>query len=534
MATKAFCPTFYDPETKIWRGAKRRPYYDPRCSVGDVIHTTLGNFPNQVIQINIEDGTKVTCLEIRKWGVRLAMYLKKEQITQTDIVGLISETNNYVVAVVVASFFNATPFHAVNVTRDAKTVQRLYEVTKPKIMFCDGFDYERIKEITKEWAPKIVLLSGRIEGVTHIEDLLVPQPEENKYQPAALDKDGNQTAAILCSSGTSGLPKAVHISHTYIARTPPLCKSTDIILTHATVDWATGFSCIVLSLFYCAPRLIFKGDYNAEKTLKIIQDYEATIVALAPWQAYELFTHPLATEKSLNSVSLAFITGGWISLKVLQRAQELMKQCNILFSYGSTETGGITGNVDQTLNNSVGRIFPGLRVRIVNDEGTNLQHNEVGEVLIDTGFKWQGYVNNVADTESTMQDGWINLGDLGYFDDDNNLYLVDRKKDLLKYKSKHYWPNEIEQVIIELPDVLNVCVVGVKDERHGDAAGALIIKKPGSALTKQQVIDHVAKRVVVDYKQLNSGVQFVDILPQNQNGKVMRSEARQLFEKNMN
>ncbi|XP_030246693.1 4-coumarate--CoA ligase 2-like, partial [Drosophila navojoa] len=134
------------------------------------------------------------------------------------------------------------------------------------------------------------------------------------------------------------------------------------------------------------------------------------------------------------------------------------------------------------------------------------------------------------DTASTLRDGWIDLGDLGYFDDDNNLFLVDRKKDVLKYKSKDFWPNEIEQIIAELPEVENVCIVGVRNTNYTDAAGALVIKKPGAEISKEKIIEHVAKRVVVEYKQLNAGVQFVDSLPMNNNGKVVRNLARKLFE----
>ncbi|XP_064537878.1 uncharacterized protein LOC135428019 [Drosophila montana] len=533
MATKALFPTLYDAETKTWSGIKRRPYYDPDCSVGEVFYTALRNWPNQVVQINDSDGSKVTNAEISQWGTRLALYLRREKLTQEDVVGIIGSSSTYVGPLVVACFFNATPFHAVNVTRDAPTVATLFVVTKPKIMFCDGSDYERIKEVTKDWAPKIVTLTGRVEGVPSIEDLLHPVAGEQLFQPASLNKNGDQTALILCSSGTSGLPKAVALSHKHVTKIAPFCKSTDLLLTHANVDWATGFIAIAIGLLYGVPRILFDGGFNAERFIGMIQKYKATTLVLAPWQAYEVFTNPLATEEALDSIRFSFITGGWISMQVLQRAQSLMKKSIVAFSYGTTETGAITVNIDHSLGSSVGRVFPGMRIRIIDEHGNKLAHNEVGEVLIDIGSKWLGYVANPIDTEATLLNGWINLGDLGYFDSNNNLYLVDRKKDLLKYKSKHYWPNELEQIIAELPDVLHVCVVGVRDTRYGDAAGALVIKKSGSSLTEQQVIDHVAQRVVVDYKQLHSGVQFVDLIPRNQNGKIMRSLAREEFEARM-
>ncbi|EDW09683.1 4-coumarate--CoA ligase 1 [Drosophila mojavensis] len=530
MATKAIFPTFYDAETKIWSGLKKRPHYDPDCSAGEVFFCALRNYPNLVIQINDVDGSTVTSGQIRQWGIRLALYLQREQLTQEDVVGIIAHSSKYIDPLILACLLQATPFHAVNATRDTETVTHLFAVTKPKIMFCDAADYERINQVTKAFAPKIITLTGRVPGVPHIEDLLLqPVPGEATYQPATLKRDGNQTAIILCSSGTAGLPKAVAISHYHILQISPFCNSSDTILTHATVDWATGFIAIAISLLYGSSRVLFEGAYNAERFVQLIQKYKVTTLAMAPWQAYELFTHPLATEESLATIKMSFITGGWVALPVLQRAQRLTRGC-VMFSYGTTETGAITVNIDHTLDNSVGRVCPGLRIKIVDEEGNSLGHNQVGEILIDIGSKWGGYLCNPEETATTLRDGWFHLGDMGYFDNDNNLYIVDRKKDLLKYKSKHYWPTELEQIIAELPDVQHVCVVGVRDPKNGDSAGALVIKKPGSPLTQQQIIEHVAKRVVVDYKQLNSGVQFVDSLPNNNNGKVLRSLAREQFE----
>jgi len=119
---------------------------------------------------------------MRQLATRLALFFKKEKLTHKDVVGIIGSTSTYVTPVAMACFFNTTPFHAVNVTKDAQVVKNLYALTKPKIMFCDGSDYERIKEVTKEWAPKLITLTGFVEGAINIEDLLKPTKEEHFYQ----------------------------------------------------------------------------------------------------------------------------------------------------------------------------------------------------------------------------------------------------------------------------------------------------------------------------------------------------------------
>ncbi|XP_022231670.2 4-coumarate--CoA ligase 3 [Drosophila obscura] len=530
MTARAIFPTSYDKETKIWSGVPRSTLYDYNCSVGQVVYNSLKCWATNVLQITADDDTVLTNGDVLALASRIALYFRAEGLTHEDRVGIIGRGSTYVMPVATACFFNTTPFHAINSSREPQVVARLYSVTKPKIMFCDASDYETIKDICKDWAPKIITLTGRVEGVPSVEDLIKPHPAEASYKPTPLATGGDQTAVVLCSSGTAGLPKAVMLSHRHLCSTNSFCFSYDVLYTSASIDWMTGFSIMVMSLIYGLTRIVSEQPFSAGNAAAIVQKYKVTCIAMAPWQAYELYTSPLATAETLQSLKISFVIGGWISLALLRKCQALLPKCYIMFSYGTTETGIVTVNIDQSLENSVGRLGPGMRIKILGENRQPLGVNEVGEVLIDIGLKWLGYLDNAEDTAATLEDGWINLGDLGYFDADNNLYLVDRKKDLLKYKSKHYWPNEIEQIIAELPEIEDVCVVGVRDERYGDAAGALVIRKEGLEITAQKIIDYVAQRVVVDYKQLNAGVVFVDHIPTNVNGKVMRSEARNIFD----
>ncbi|XP_034479299.1 4-coumarate--CoA ligase 1-like [Drosophila innubila] len=535
MLTKVLFPTFFDEKTKIWSGVERRPFYDYDCSMGLVVYNTMKNFPQNVLQIAHMDGRVVTFADSLAWATRLAMYFKSEKLTHEDVIGIIGKASTYVSSLAAACLFHTTPFHAVAYTyvKEPEVVKELYVLTKPKIIFCDGEDYEVIKQATLEWAPKIITLTGRLDGVPNIEDLLNPHPAERFYQPERLAVGGDQTAAIMCSSGTSGTAKAVALSHRVIAKTPQITNSTDVILTSATIDWVTGLTCTMMGFFFGAQHVIFNETFNAESFIHMTEKYKVTFYAMAPWQAFEVFTHPLATEESLASLRLVVIVGGWLSVAILKRAASLAKNCNIMFSYGATETNGIAINLDIEMGNSVGGVLPGNRIKIVDEEGNALGHNQTGEILIDNGVKWQGYIGNPVETAATLKDGWINLGDIGYFDENNYLYLTDRKKDVLKYKSKDYSPNEIEQIIAELPEIQNVCVVGVRNVGRTDAAGALVIKRKGTDITKEKIMEHVANRVVVEYKHLNAGVQFVDSLPQNTNGKILRNAARKIFEELM-
>jgi len=290
---------------------------------------------------------------------------------------------------------------------------------------------------------------------------------------------------------------------------------------------------MMMGFLFGTTQVIFDETFNAESFIQMTEKYKVTMYAMAPWQAFEVFTHPSATEQNLASLRVVVIVGGWLSVAILRKAQSLAKNAFILFSYGATETNAIAISFDVDLGNSVGGLTPGNRIKIVDEEGNALGHNQIGEILIDNGVKWQGYIGNPEETAKTKEGCWIKLGDIGYFDENNYFYVTDRKKDVLKYKSNDYLPNEIEQIVAELPEIKGVCVVGVRNVEHSDAAGALVIKRPGSDITKEKIMEHVAKRVVVEYKQLNAGVQFVDTIPLNNNGKVLRNVARQIFEELM-
>lgn len=211
-----------------------------------------------------------------------------------------------------------------------------------------------------------------------------------------------------------------------------------------------------------------------------------------------------------------------------------MPQCFIGISYAITEVGMISIDIGLKRSGSVGKMTPNVQLRIVDEQGRNLNSNEIGEILVHCPYPWAGYYGNPEETQRVMDSlGWYHTGDLGYMDGENFLYIVDRKKDIMKYNGFQYWPGEIENAIRELADVIDCCVVGIFNERYGDVAGALVLKKSGSQLSTQQVVQHVRSRLVEPHKQLHNGVYFVDKLPQNCNGKVLKREAKEIFKSHM-
>ncbi|EDW02160.1 GH20051 [Drosophila grimshawi] len=523
--------TYYNEQQKLWYGPENVLFADATTSIGEVVYQALKADPTNICQTSHDNGKVLTNAETLTAAIRIAQFLKAEGLSHEDIVGIIAKSDIHVTDVLLACFFNTTPVHAVNPLLETSTIAALYGITKPKLIFCDGCNYELMKTLTKDWKPRIITLSDHIVNVLRIEELLKATNTENSYVPCKLVHGGDQTMAIVCSSGTTGLPKAVTLTNSQLLLISPTSGINDVVYTTASLDWLTAIKCLLSSILNGAARIVSSQPITTQLTVEIIKKWKVTYCYLSHWQFNELFASPLATTENLSSLQFVQYSGGWVSPGVVHSAKRVLESTIFVCVYGTTETDGISLCLNAEMENLVGALLPGISARIVSEQGVYLNHNEIGEILVKTTQNWNGYYGNPEQTAQTLDsDGWFHMGDLGYFDNDNQLYLIDRKKDLLKYKSMHYTPNEIEKIIIELPAVQQVCVVGIKDKFYGDAAGALIVRKAGCHLTEQQVINHVAKRISVHYKQLHAGVRFVNRIPVNFNGKLLRNVASEMFE----
>ncbi|EDW13211.1 4-coumarate--CoA ligase-like 7 [Drosophila mojavensis] len=515
---------------KTWSGSPRNPIYRSDTSAGRIIFNNMKNWPKNVCQISDIDGVTVTFEKALTWAIRIAQFFKKRGLDHTSVIGIAAANTTYLMPLGVACLFNGTPFHAINPILDEDTIKFMFAISKPKLIFCDKEQYNKVVEATKDWGPEVYTISEPLEGKPSIQSLLEPTTTEMFYRPEPLKCGGDQTAVILCSSGTTGMPKAVCISNNVFMQDNLLVNSETIFFIQSGLDWLTGLWAFMFSVVYGSTRIISNKPFSPENIVQLVQKYKITYMTLAPVQLAVLATSPIANPDALSSIRNMNYGGSIASDATLKRMRELCKNATFNSAYAMTEVGVITLNLGVQNASAAGKPMPGMKIRIVDDDGKNLAHNEVGEILVHTGMHWNGYYNNPEATSQILDsEGWIHSGDIGYFSDENLLYIVDRKKEVLKYKGFHYWPNEIENVIKELPQVRDVCVVGIPDEFLGDAAAALVMKVPGCNITEQEIVDHVAKRLPTINKQLHGGVRFTERLPFNNNGKVMRKVVRELF-----
>ncbi|BFF90045.1 luciferin 4-monooxygenase-like [Drosophila madeirensis] len=523
----------FDDKLKVWSGGERCNYFAPHLSIGEIIFREMERHPKLIAQISATEKTVLTMEEVRLSAMRVASYMRRLGLKQTDIVGLIARNTTHLVAVAYACFFNGMPFHSLNISYDQETIEKLFSITRPRLIFCDGDEYERVVAATETLKLDATIITMRNHPLSslRIQDILTTPIEEN-FQPSHLEQGPDQTLAILCSSGTTGLPKAVTVTNSQNCIFPGFLVPTDTVqYTHSTLDCFSGLSAIINAGVFSTTNIIADNDFDPAFMCRMVQEYNIGLVFQCSSHMAMLANCPELDEADLSSIEHYIFGGSRCSLHIQNRLRSRLKG-QLIFSYSITElnsTGTLNLHFDEKPN-SVGRPVPGNKIKIVNEQGVAVGPNEVGEVCLFNGQHWSGYYGDPAETR-TIRDSekWFHTGDVGWVDEDGFLFVADRRKDMLKYQNIMYYPNEIETVISQMPNVAEVCVFGIWNAVNGDEAAASVVKRHGTKLHAQDVSDFVRKHIGAKYKQLNAGVIIVDDLKRSGNGKTNRRANKEHF-----
>jgi len=248
-----------------------------------------------------------------------------------------------------------------------------------------------------------------------------------------------------------------------------------------------------------------------------------------------MVNHPAFDRYDTSSLRMVIYGASPMPLDLLRRAQEKL-HCPFAQGYGLTEaspTLTYLGPEDHTLENagerfapvkSAGRPVMGVEVRIVDPTDRELPPGEVGEVVARGDNIMKGYWNRPAITADTLRGGWLHTGDMGTFDASGYLYILDRKKDMIKPGGENVYSPEVESMIASHPEVLEVSVIGLPDEKWGEAIKAVVVRRPGSALTEHGLIDYCRERMA--HFKCPPSVDFMDVLPKGGTGKVQKTVLR--------
>lgn len=210
----------YDPERKIWSGPKKKMLYNDDVAIGQLLHLNLAAHPRNIQQINDTEKTTLTNEEVLSISTKIALSLLDLGLTVKDFIGIMASNTTYAMHVVYGGLFINVPCHPVDPTFSREAIAYSWSKTKPKIIFCDGSVYKTVKDVISdlELASDVYTLNNHIEGVKRIQDLFVDRGLQERYFKPLEIESGDQTAVVLCSSGSTGLSKAVTMSHKSMTR----------------------------------------------------------------------------------------------------------------------------------------------------------------------------------------------------------------------------------------------------------------------------------------------------------------------------
>lgn len=355
------------------------------------------------------------------------------------------------------------------------------------------------------------------------------------------------TAVQMYTSGTTGNPKGVELSHQnfyaldrHQANNPEErvgCfewSPGDVNLVTMPVFHISGTGYGVLG-FYNGAKNVILPQFEAGSVLRTIEEHRVTKLVLVPAAIQMLLQHPQCRETDFSSIDYLFYGASPIPLALIAEAAQVFR-CGLVQLYGLTEVcGAVTylpaedhvpeGNERMR---SAGKPLPGVSIEIRDEQGSRLKSRQVGEVCIHSPSRMVGYWQRSVDTAATIDEaGWLRSGDAGYLDEDGYVYIHDRVKDMIVSGGENIYPAEVENAIFGHPDVAEVAVIGVPDDRWGEAVKAIVAPKPDTQPDGGEIIEWARERIA-GYK-LPKSVDFVDALPRNASGKILKRELREPY-----
>jgi len=349
--------------------------------------------------------------------------------------------------------------------------------------------------------------------------------------PGMSPRGGADTAVILYTSGTTGLPKGAELSHANLASNATTfrgmlgLRSGDIVLGALPLFHSFGQTCGLHTAIVAGACLILMPRFDARTALELIERERVTVFEGVPTMYAALLNHPEHQEFGVSSLRLCVSGGAAMPLGIL-RDFEVAFGCPILEGYGLTEASPVVSfNRPNRVRKpgSIGLPIDGVEMCLVDDPGREVAPGEVGEILVRGPNVMKGYWHQPdATAEAMAPGGWLRTGDLATRDGDGYYFIVDRKKDVIIRGGYNVYPKEIEEVLYEHPAVRECAVVGVPHPQLGEEVGAAVVLKRGSSVTPGELRDFVKERVAAyKYPRL---VWFVPNLPQGAQGKILKRQ----------
>ena len=361
--------------------------------------------------------------------------------------------------------------------------------------------------------------------------LIAGAPEDGPPDPVLSDDD---VFNIMYTSGTTGAPKGIVHTHYVRAMYCTLFASAfrmrpESVVLHAGSIVFNGAMIVLMPWMYLGCTYVMHAAFDAEAVLRDMAAEKATHMVMVPAQIAALLNHPGFDPAKLQSLEMILSVGAPLLMEYKQRLNEALPG-RFYELYGLTEGFATVLDCTDSMRKagSVGVPVALSELRIADAEGNQCLIGETGEIWGRGPFLMPGYYQRPDLTAQAIVDGWLRTGDAGYVDEDGFLFLVDRIKDMIISGGVNVYPKDIEEVIVRHPDVAEVAVFGVPDDKWGEAPVAAVIARDGANIDTAELVEWTNRRVAAKFQRIRHAL-VMETFPRNIAAKTLKREIRELY-----
>ena len=474
---------------------------------------------------------------------RLANALRALGVDRGDCVAVLQVNSHRYVEAYYATAAIGAVFLPINYRAKLPELEYMITTANAKVLLAG----DRYHDTVATLRPKLtcvqtyVAMEAPRDGMLHL-DRMITEASPELDPPEVDDED---TTILMYTSGTTALPKAVLLTYNdftaYVTANVELADGTPrgTSLLCVPLYHIAGATNVMTNMF-TGRKLVLLRQFDAGDWLRTVEKEQVTHAFLVPTMVKQLIDHADFAKYDLSSLQNLSYGGAAMPFPVVRRAIEMFpKTVGFVNAFGQTETTStltVLGPDDHRLDGtphevelrlkrlkSIGRPLPDVELKVVDDDGKELPAGEIGELWVRTPRVMKGYGSGGSHT-SPLQDGWLPTRDMGWLDEDGYIFLAGRKDDMIIRGGENIAPAEVEAVIYSHPGVDEAAVIGLPDVEWGQRVAAVIVPRPGVTLTADEVSEFCRQRLASFKKP--EVIHFVDALPKNQMGKVLKKDLR--------
>nr|P14913.1 RecName: Full=4-coumarate--CoA ligase 2; Short=4CL 2; AltName: Full=4-coumaroyl-CoA synthase 2 [Petroselinum crispum]QBR98059.1 4-coumarate CoA ligase [synthetic construct]CAA31697.1 unnamed protein product [Petroselinum crispum] len=489
--------------------------------------------------INGATGETFTYSQVELLSRKVASGLNKLGIQQGDtIMLLLPNSPEYFFAFLGASYRGAISTMANPFFTSAEVIKQL-KASLAKLIITQACYVDKVKDYAAEKNIQIICIDDAPQDCLHFSKLM--EADESEMPEVVIDSD--DVVALPYSSGTTGLPKGVMLTHkglvTSVAQqvdgdNPNLyMHSEDVMICILPLFHIYSLNAVLCCGLRAGVTILIMQKFDIVPFLELIQKYKVTIGPFVPPIVLAIAKSPVVDKYDLSSVRTVMSGAAPLGKELEDAVRAKFPNAKLGQGYGMTEAGPVLAmclafakEPYEIKSGACGTVVRNAEMKIVDPEtNASLPRNQRGEICIRGDQIMKGYLNDPESTRTTIdEEGWLHTGDIGFIDDDDELFIVDRLKEIIKYKGFQVAPAELEALLLTHPTISDAAVVPMIDEKAGEVPVAFVVRTNGFTTTEEEIKQFVSKQVVF-YKRIFR-VFFVDAIPKSPSGKILRKDLR--------